>query len=129
MITEKQYLDALDIVKEYAKQVEEQTAIALQQTTLGKQEIEKDSLQKLKKEVANMTIDELYESSNIESVLKVMPVRLYNCLKAVSYSSMYPSDYFCNKKLCDIQKRQFLKLRNVGLYSWICLCEITGNEV
>ncbi len=127
MITEKQYLNALEIVKQYTKQVEEQTAIALQQTKLSKQAIEKAELQKLKKEVANMTLEQMYEQLfnlyKADKINRVMPARLINGLVAA-----YKAGYFEGKKLCEIEKKEFLSLRNLGLYSWFCLCDITGNE-
>lgn len=98
MITEREYLDAIKIIKEYTEQVKKQTEKVLKTTGLTK------------------TPKELHLDWDI--YFPTMEVRLWNVLKY----------QFENRRICDITKKEFLSARMAGKKSWCELCDITGNN-
>ena len=98
-IKESEYLNAIMIVRKYTEQVNQKTFKVLQKTA------------------STMTIRELNTLEYCE-LIDGMSVRLHNII-------MYN---FPNTKLCDIKKREFLSIRNVGKKLWRELCEINGIE-
>ena len=98
MITERQFLDAINIIYKYNSQVQETTHKALKISGITK------------------TPKELYFTWDTH--FPSMEVRLWNVL----------SWNFENKRICDITKKEFLSARNAGKKSWSELCYFTGNN-
>lgn len=104
-ISEKEYLDAFNIVTMYYSQITEES------NKLSK--IAKDSIKKSPK--AHLTPNEVgcYYDSWVY-MFPEMSCRLINILK----------DNFDGIRFCDIHKRQFLSCRNAGKTSWKEFCSI-----
>jgi hypothetical protein len=98
-IKESEYLNAIMIVRKYTEQVNQKTFKALQKTA------------------STMTIRQL-NTLEYCLLIKNMSVRLCQIL----------SNNFSDTKLCDIRKKEFLSIRNVGKKLWSELCEINGIE-
>jgi hypothetical protein len=98
-IKESEYLNAIMIVRKYTEQINQKTFKVLQKTA------------------STMTIKQL-NTFEYCLLIKNMSVRLCHIL----------SNNFPNTKLCDIKKREFLSIRNVGKKLWSELCEINGIE-
>jgi hypothetical protein len=118
MITEKQYLNALDILKQYAQQVGEETSKALELKKEVQAQIDKAEFEKLKKEACNMTLDELCNHPLFDKH-KILSVRV-TC-------PMYWADLE-NKKICEITKNDILSVRGLGKFAWRQICNITGRN-
>lgn len=93
-ITEQEYLNAIQIIKQYSKQ-----------------------LQNYNNEVQIVNRNLIKISELTESDRSIIPCRLYNVLKF----------NFCDIRLCDITKDEFLKARNSGKGSWNDLCDLTNK--
>lgn len=109
-ISEKEYLDAFNIVTMYYAQITEES------NKLSK--IAKESIKKSQK--AHLTPNEVgHYYEHWFAIFPEMSFRLINILK----------DNFDGIRFCDINKKQFLSCRNAGKTSWKEFCSIfNANE-
>lgn len=98
MRTEKEFLNAMLVIKEYTNQLKDQSENAMKH-------YEKTRTMK----------QLLWTDHSI-----VFSTRLYHILRL--------NDVIENTRLCDITKKDFLAIEQAGLKSWAELCEITGNK-
>ena len=101
-ITEKEYLEALRVVREYSEQIKSQSEIVLTNTELLKTPKE---------------INAIHGRYAWSSIFPKMPTRVWGILN----SSLE------DRRICDITRKEFLKCRLAGPHSWIELCKTTGN--
>ena len=118
MITEQQYNDALEIVKQYAQQINEETIKALELKKKVQEQVGIAELEKLKKDACNMNIVEIYQHPLFDKY-RIVSVRLINGMRFGELE---------HKKICDITKNDILRARNLGKDAWRQLCDITGNR-
>ena len=98
MRTEREYLDAIKVISEYAEQVKKQTEKALLVT----------GITKTPKEIG-LKWDTYFPS---------MTMRLWNILRF----------QFEDVRICDIKRKDFLSKRMAGIWGWTELCKFTNNE-
>jgi hypothetical protein len=98
LITEQQYKEAIEIIHQYTRQINAQTAKALQQRFIEKR------------------VSEIHPY-DWRKYFPTISTRLINAL----------IDNFQGTRICDISKSDFIRARNCGLKSWDELCEIKSK--
>lgn len=98
-ITEREFYLAVETIRTYKKQIDSAVQLA----------------EEMKKNTKMPVAEWIKQNRNIS-------VKLHNCLTG-AYQQIPPFEF-----IEDINKSDFLRLRNVGLQTWKEFCDVTGRN-